>query len=203
MSTHAHPKKERTLVILKPDAIQRSLIGEIMRRIERVGLKLVAVKLLLATEEQCWAHYQKDDEWYLKKGQRVIDDRKEHGLAVDKEPLEYGKDIIRTIVDYMVSGPALGLVVEGLGAVSVTKKLVGGTEPSTSDVGTIRGDFTIDTYGVSALDNRAVRNLVHCSDSKEEAEREIPIWFEKKEIIDYRLVQEQILYDVNLDGILE
>ena len=203
MSAHVHPKKERTLVILKPDALQRSLIGEIIRRIERVGLKLVAVKLLLATEEQCWAHYQKDDEWYLKKGQRVIDDRKAHNLTIDKEPLEYGKDIIRTIVDYMVSGPALGLVIEGLGAVAVSKKLVGGTEPSTSDVGTIRGDFTIDTYGVSALDNRAVRNLVHCSDSPEEAEREIPLWFEKKEIIDYRLVQEQILYDVNLDGILE
>ena len=203
MSAHVHPKKERTLVILKPDALQRSLIGEIIRRIERVGLKLVAVKLLLATEEQCWAHYQKDDEWYLKKGQRVIDDRKAHSLTIDKEPLEYGKDIIRTIVDYMVSGPALGLVIEGLGAVAVSKKLVGSTEPSTSDVGTIRGDFTIDTYGVSALDNRAVRNLVHCSDRPEEAEREIPLWFEKKEIIDYRLVQEQILYDVNLDGILE
>ena len=203
MSAHVHPKKERTLVILKPDALQRSLIGEIIRRIERVGLKLVAVKLLLATEEQCWAHYQKDDEWYLKKGQRVIDDRKAHSLTIDKEPLEYGKDIIRTIVDYMVSGPALGLVIEGLGAVAVSKKLVGSTEPSTSDVGTIRGDFTIDTYGVSALDNRAVRNLVHCSDCPEEAEREIPLWFEKKEIIDYRLVQEQILYDVNLDGILE
>lgn len=204
MAAHlAHPKKERTLVILKPDAIQRTLIGEIINRIERTGLKLIAVKMLLPKEEQCWAHYQKDDEWYLKKGQRVIDDRTAHGLPIEKEPMEYGKDIIRTIVDYMTSGPVLGMVVEGLGAVAITTKLVGSTEPSTSDVGTIRGDFTIDTYSTSALDNRAVRNLVHCSDSPKEAEREIALWFDEKEILQYRLVQEQILYDVNLDGILE
>jgi nucleoside-diphosphate kinase len=166
-------------------------------------LKLIAVKLVVAKEEQCWEHYRKDDEWYLKKGQRVIEDRKTHGLPIGKEATEYGKDIIRTIVEYMTSGPVLGLVVEGLGAVAITTKLVGSTEPSTSDVGTIRGDFTIDTYSLSAIDNRAVRNLIHCSDSPEEAEREIAIWFKPEELISYRLVQEQILYDVNLDGILE
>lgn len=204
MNAHAeHPKKERTLVILKPDAIQRTLVGEILHRIERTGLKLVAVKLMIPKEEQCWEHYQKNDEWYQKKGQRVIEDRTSHGLPVEKEAAEYGKDIIRTIVEYMTSGPVLGMVVEGLGAVAIVTKLVGSTEPSTSDVGTIRGDFTVDTYGVSALDNRAVRNLVHCSDSPREAAREIAIWFDEKEILQYRLVQEQILYDVNMDGILE
>ncbi len=204
MNAHAaHPKKERTLVILKPDAIQRTLVGEILHRIERTGLKLTAVKLMLPKEEQCWEHYQKNDEWYQKKGLRVIEDRTAHNLPIEKEAAEYGKDIIRTIVDYMTSGPVLGMVVEGLGAVAIVTKLVGSTEPSTSDVGTIRGDFTIDTYGVSALDNRAVRNLAHCSDSPTEAAREIAIWFDEKEIIQYRLVQEQILYDVNLDGILE
>jgi len=202
-SMQAHPKKERTFVILKPDTIQRSLIGEVIKRIERVGLKLVAVKFLLPTEEQCWEHYKKNDEWYLKKGQRVIDDRKELNLPVDKDAMEYGKDIIRTIVDYITSGPVLAMVVEGLGAIAITAKLVGSTEPKTSDVGTIRGDFTVDTYSLSALDNRAVRNLVHCSDSPEEAAREMAIWFKENEIIDYRLVQEQILYDVNIDGILE
>jgi nucleoside-diphosphate kinase len=158
---------------------------------------------MVAKEEQCWEHYQKNDEWYLKKGQRVIEDRKAHGLPIEKEAMEYGKDIIRTIVEYMTSGPVLGLVVEGLGAVTITTKLVGSTEPSTSDVGTIRGDFTIDTYSLSAIDNRAVRNLIHCSDSPREAEREIAIWFKPEELVKYRLVQEQILYDVNLDGILE
>jgi len=200
---NAHPKKERTFVILKPDTIQRSLIGEVIGRIERVGLKLVGMKLVVATEEQCWEHYQKNDEWYLKKGERVIEDRKALNLPIEKEAMEYGKDIIRTIVDYITSGPVLAFVVEGLGAIAITAKLVGSTEPRTSDVGTIRGDFTVDTYSLSALDNRAVRNLVHCSDSPEEAAREIAIWFKENEIISYRLIQEQILYDVNLDGILE
>jgi nucleoside-diphosphate kinase len=198
-----HPKKERSLVILKPDSVQRALIGEIIGRIERTGLKLSAFKFLVPSEDQCWTHYNKNDEWFEKKGMRVVEDRKGHGLAIEKEAKEYGKDIIRTNVRYFTSGPVLALVVEGNQAVAVVKKLVGGTEPTTSDVGTIRGDLTIDSYSLAALDDRAVRNLVHCSDSPEEAEREIPIWFSEQDIIKYRLVQEQILYDVNLDGILE
>lgn len=198
-----HPKKERTLVILKPDAIQRSLMGEIIKRLERTGLKFVAVKMIVPTADQCWKHYNKDDEWFLKKGSRVVEDRKSHGLPIEKEAAEYGKDIIQANVDFFTSGPALAMVIEGNAAVSIVKKLVGGTEPTTSDVGTIRGDLTVDSYSLSSIDNRAVRNLIHCSDVPEEAVREIAIWFTEKEMIKYRLVQEQILYDVNLDGILE
>ena len=199
----AHPKKERTLIIVKPDGIQRSLMGEILMRIERTGLKFVAVKFLLPKADQCWTHYNKDDEWFLKKGSRIVDDRKTHGLPIEKEASEYGKDIIQSNVDFFTSGPVLAAVIEGNQSVTIVKKLVGGTEPTTSDVGTIRGDFTVDSYALSSLDNRAVRNLIHCSDSPEEAEREIPIWFEASDIVPYRLVQEQVLYDVNLDGILE
>jgi nucleoside-diphosphate kinase len=95
------------------------------------------------------------------------------------------------------------MVWEGNQSVAVVKKLVGATEPATSDVGTIRGDLTLDSYDLAGTDERAVRNLVHCSDKAEEAQREIKIWFSDKEIINYRLVSEQVLYDVNLDGILE
>lgn len=199
----AHPKKERSLVILKPDAIQRSLMGTIISRIENTGLKFVAMRLIVPKAEQCWTHYNKDEAWFLKKGTRVVEDRQAQGLPVEKEPIEYGKDIIQANVDFFTSGPVLALIVEGNQSVAIVKKLVGGTEPTTSDVGTIRGDLTVDSYALSSIDNRAVRNLVHCSDSPEEAEREIPIWFEESEILKYRLVQEQILYDVNLDGILE
>ncbi|MBP6929408.1 MAG: nucleoside-diphosphate kinase [Candidatus Moranbacteria bacterium] len=202
MST-AHPKKERTLIIVKPDGIQRSLMGEILMRIERTGLKFVAMKFLLPEADQCWKHYNKDEEWFLKKGARIVDDRTTHGLPIEKEAVEYGKDIIQSNVDFFTSGPVLAAVIEGNQSVAIVKKLVGGTEPTTSDVGTIRGDFTVDSYALSSLDNRAVRNLIHCSDSPEEAEREIPIWFTSADIIGYRLVQEQVLYDVNLDGMLE
>src|SRR3989338_7639899 len=188
-----HPKKERVLVMIKPDGIQRALIGAIITRFEQTGLKFIAMKLIVPKAEQCWAHYNKDEEWFLKKGARIIADRTEHGVPIDKEPLEYGKDIIRANVDFFTSGPVLAMVIEGNQSVAIVKKIVGGTEPTTSDVGTLRGDFTVDSYALSSLDDRAVRNLVHCSDSPEEAEREIPIWFEKGELINYRLVQDQIL----------
>jgi len=198
-----HPKKERTFVILKPDAIQRSLVGDVIARIEKTGLKLVASKLILATPDQCWTHYNKDEEWFLKKGAKIIENRQNLGLSVEKEALEYGKDIIDALVKFMTCGPIMPMIWEGNQAVGIVKKLVGGTEPLTSDVGTLRGDYTIDSYELAGLDDRAVRNLIHCSDLPEEAQREIKIWFNESEIIGYRLVAEQILYDVNLDGILE
>ena len=124
-------------------------------------------------------------------------------MTPTKSAIEYGKDIIQSVLKYITSGPIVAFVVEGNHAVGIVKKLVGGTEPLTSDVGTIRGDYTIDSYNLSDVDGRAIRNLVHCTDKVEEAEREINLWFTKDEIIDYRLVQEQLLYDVNLDAILE
>ncbi len=203
MKQHSHPKKERTLVIIKPDAIQRSLIGDIIGRLERTGLKFVAFKFLVPKEEQCWSHYNKDDAWFEAKGSKIVKDKEEKGLPVEKAAIEYGKDILRGNVTFFMSGPILAMVVEGNQAVGIVKKLVGGTEPLTSDVGTIRGDFTVDSYALAGIDIRAVRNLVHCSDSPEEASREVQIWFDEKDMINYRLVQEEILYDVNLDGILE
>jgi len=196
-------KNEKTFVIIKPDGIQRSMMGEIVKRIERVGLKFVAMKLLVPTADQCWAHYNKDDAWFLAKGERILSERKEKGVTVDKDAMGYGKEIVEHLVTFMTSGPVLAMVIEGNQAVGIVKKLVGGTEPLTSDVGTIRGDLTVDSYSLSGTDGRAVRNLIHCSDKVEEAQREIKIWFNESDIINYRLVSEQVLYDVNLDGILE
>jgi nucleoside-diphosphate kinase len=198
-----HPKKEKTLVILKPDAVQRGLVGEIIKRIENTGLKLVALKVTMATEDQLWKHYAKDEEWFLKKGNRIIEDRQAAGMPVDKEALEYGKDIVRLLVKFMTAGPVVPMVWEGNQAVGIVKKIIGSTEPLSSDSGTIRGDYTLDSYELSSIDERAVRNLVHCSDPVADAEREIPLWFTPEEVLKYRLVAEQILYDVDLNGIKE
>jgi len=198
-----HPKKERTLVILKPDAVQRGLIGEIIKRIEQTGLKLVALKLALASEDQLWQHYNKDEEWFIKKGKRIIEDRQAAGLSVDKEALEYGKAIIAALIKFMTASPVIPMVWEGNQAVGIVKKLVGSTEPLGSEAGTIRGDYTLDSYALASFDDRAVRNLIHCSDIVEEAEREISLWFNPEELLNYRLIAEQILYDVNLDGLKE
>lgn len=194
------PHQERSLVILKPDAVQRSLMGEIIKRFEQTGLKVSAMKMMVAKEEQLLKHYNKDDEWFLRKGNRVVEDLKAAGMEVTKEPIEYGKDIIRTIVHYMTAAPVVAMVLEGNQAVAVVSKIVGSTEPATSDVGTIRGDFTVDSYRHSAYEDRAVRNLVHQSESPEEAEREIALWFSEDEIMRYTTAQERIMYDVNFDG---
>ncbi|MCB9818740.1 nucleoside-diphosphate kinase [Candidatus Nomurabacteria bacterium] len=194
------PHQERSLVLLKPDTVQRSLVGEVIKRFERTGLKISALKMIVPTEAQLLEHYNKTDEWYERKGKGVIEDLKSQGQEITKEPIEYGKDIIRTIVHYMTAAPVVALILEGNQACSVVTKIVGTTEPSTSDVGTIRGDYTVDSYGHATYENRAVRNLVHQSESREEAEREIAIWFKSEEIMNYVTAQERIMYDVNFDG---
>jgi len=198
-----HPKKERSFVIIKPDGIQRSLVGEIITRFERAGLKIAGMKFGILDSEKVWKHYSKDDAWFESKGANIVKNLTDAGRPVEKEAIEYGKDIIRALEKFMTASPVVSLVLEGNQAVAVVKKLVGGTEPATSDVGTIRGDYTLDSYAVATVDDRAVRNLIHCSDQVEEAEREITLWFDEKDLISYRHLNEGILYDVNLDGILE
>jgi len=194
------PHQERSLVLLKPDTVQRSLVGEVIKRFEQTGLKISAMKMIVPTEAQLLTHYNKDDAWYERKGKGIVEELKSQGQTIDKEPIEYGKDIIRTIVRYMTAAPVVALIMEGNKAVSVVTKIVGTTEPSTSDVGTIRGDYTLDSYSHATFENRAVRNLVHQSESPEEAEREIAIWFKDEEVMNYVTAQERIMYDVNFDG---
>ena len=194
------PHQERTFVMLKPDTVQRGLVGELIKRFEATGLKCSAVKMFQADEKRLFEHYNKDDAWYEKKGQGIVEDLKSQGREIEKEAIEYGKDIIRTIVKYMQASPIVAMVLEGNKATAVVTKIVGTTEPTTSDVGTIRGDYTLDSFAHATYENRAVRNLVHQSESPEEAEREIKIWFKDDEIMQYTTAQERILYDVNLDG---
>ncbi len=172
--TEKHPKHEKTFVAIKPDGVQRVLVGEIIGRLERVGLKLVALKMLVAEPKKIEKHYE------------LLDDK-----------------IRRHLVKYMTSGPIIAMVWQGANAVKLVRKIVGSTEPLTSDVGTIRGDFVLDSYDLSDSDGRAVRNLIHASGNTEEAAKEIDLWFSSKELVNYRLVTEEILYDVNLDGLLE
>lgn len=204
MSQSTHPKKERTLIIIKPDGIQRTLVGEIIQRYERIGFKLVAMKMLVATKDHVEQHYTLDPNWRRITGEKTIKGYLDKGLKPPFEnPLDVTNQLLKTLTSYMTSGPLIAMVWEGAHVVKMVRKLTGGTEPLTSDVGTIRGDFVFDSYQMSDSDGRSIRNLVHASGSVPEAEMEIPHWFSKDELVDYRLIQEQILYDVNLDGILE
>jgi nucleoside-diphosphate kinase len=199
-----HAPKERTLVLIKPDGVQRSLIGEIIQRYERTGLKLVGLKFFIPIPEQVKRHYLVVDTWLESVGQKSKEAYIKKGLKPPfDDPKKCGEVVLERLEKYLSSGPVVAMVWQGNEAVGIIRKITGGTEPLISDVGTIRGDLTIDSYKIADTDNRAVRNLIHASGSPEEAEKEIKVWFKKEEIVKYRLVGEAILYDVNLDGIKE
>lgn len=197
-------KKERTLVVIKPDGIQRSLIGRIINYYERTGLKLAGLKMMVLNPEFVEKHYLLDPEWKRKVGEKAINGYRQKGLEPPtQDPIAAGEKVLGNLKKYMCSGPVIAMVWQGMNAINIIRKITGATEPFSSDVGTIRGDLTIDSYEIADTDNRAIRNLIHASGSLEEAEQEIPLWFDSKELFNYRLVQEAILYDVNLDGIWE
>ncbi len=197
-------KQEQTLVLVKPDGVQRGLIGEAIKRYEQCGLKLVAIKMVLPNKEMALTHYSVDPEWPLKTGTKAIEAWKAKGLTPPTEdPIELAEGVRQTLISFLTSGPVVAMVWQGMNAVGVIRKITGSTEPLTSAPGTIRGDYTIDSYQASDIDKRSVRNIIHASGSVEEAQKEMPIWFKPEEIINYRLLSEAIIYDVNLDGILE
>ncbi|MBI5644908.1 nucleoside-diphosphate kinase [Candidatus Kaiserbacteria bacterium] len=199
-----HPSQERTLVIIKPDGIQRALIGEIIRRYERLGLKLVALKLMVPTEEQVEGHYTLDPNWRRVTGEKTIKGYRDRGLTPPSEdPLEITAKILKGLKKYLTAGPVIAMIWQGAHAVELVRKITGGTEPRGAAVGTIRGDFVPDSYVMSDQDDRAVRNLIHGSGSVEEAEMEIPHWFKPEELTDYKVTHEDILYSKELKGILD
>lgn len=203
MSPMQHPSKERTLVILKPDAIQRSLIGEIIMRYERLGLKLVGLKMCVPTPEQVEGHYTLDPNWRRVTGEKTISSYKSRGLTPPSEdPLEITAKILKNLKKYLAAGPVIAMVWEGAHAVELVRKVTGGTEPRGAAVGTIRGDFVVDSYIMSDTDDRAVRNLIHGSGSVEEANMEIEHWFKKDELVDYKVSREDVMYAKELEGIL-
>ncbi|HVM59162.1 MAG TPA: nucleoside-diphosphate kinase [Candidatus Paceibacterota bacterium] len=200
----AHPKTERTLIILKPDAIQRALVGETIRRFENVGLKLVAAKMMVAHAEHVEKHYTLDPEWRRVTGEKTIAGYKEKGLTPPSEdPYEITARILEGLKKYMVAGPIMVMIWEGAHAVKIVRKLVGSTEPLSSAPGTIRGDYVLDSYQMSDGDGRAVRNLIHASGSPSEAAAEIAHWFKPEEIIEYRQIQDAIIYAPEMNGIFE
>lgn len=197
-------KQQQTLVIVKPDGVQRSLIGEVIKRYEQCGLKLVALKMLIPSKELALKHYSTDPEWALKTGTKSLEAAAARGEKLwTEDPIAYAEGIRTTLKKFLSSGPVVVMIWQGMNAVAVVRKITGGTEPLTSVPGTIRGDLTIDSYNAADKDKRSVRNIIHSSGSVAEAKLEIEIWFKKEEILNYRLIAEEIIYDANLDGILE
>lgn len=190
-----HHSTEQTLVIIKPDGIQRSLMGEVISRFERIGLKLVAMKMVVADATMIEKHYTLDPEWRAITGAKSIQAFVSKGKAPPfTDPQEMSAHILDRLKRYLTSGPVIPMVWQGAHAVAIVRKLIGSTEPLSSDVGTIRGDFMLDSYELSEIENRSIRNIAHASGSVKEAQDEIAHWFSKEELHEYTHVQEQILY---------
>lgn len=188
---------ERTLVLIKPDALKRGIVGEIISRFEKIGLKIIGCKLIQVERDFAQKHYPVTDEWLLKVGNNTLTDCTKYGIDVVKnlgtdKPLEIGKLVWKWNVDYLISGPVIALVLKGNHAVENVRSMVGSTVPTLASPGTIRGDFSLDSAISANAVGRAIFNLVHASSSKEEAEREIEMWFSKNEIHDYKRLEEYL-----------
>lgn len=182
---------EQTLVVLKPDAIKRGLVGEIIARFERVGLKIIGMKMVNASGEVLRKHYDKDEAWFKRVGESSLAFWEDNGKDLGEDlgttdPVEIGKKIQGWLFEYLQSGPVLAFVLGGPNAVEIVRKHVGSTYPVESAPGTIRGDYHFDSPGLSAFNKRSVYNLVHCSGTPEEAGFEIKLWFRESEIHDYK-----------------
>lgn len=174
--------KERSLILLKPDVIARGLVGEIISRFEKVGLKIIAMKLEDTSVDIAKIHYQKDDEWLMMVGKRIIENK---DMGPDEDPKKYGQEVCDQLSEDLTVYPIVAMVLEGHNTVKLIRKMIGETSPEDSAPGTIRGDYSQDSYSIANALNRPVINLVHASDSVENAEKEIKLWFEEKEITNW------------------
>ena len=188
---------ERTLAIIKPDGVQRGLVGEILGRFERAGLKVAGMKMEWPSKKLVGQHYADDPNYYQSQWEKVKKGAEERGEKFTETAQELGTRIREANMRYLSTGPVVAMVLEGNAAVENVRSIIGGTNPISADIGTIRGDLTIDDFGAADGDNRAVRNLMHASGDVKEAKREIALWFDKKELHDYENVMDKVLHDPN------
>jgi nucleoside-diphosphate kinase len=193
------PKEEKTVVLIKPDGVKRGLIGEITSRIEKRGLKVIALEMIWATKQQMDDHYPKDEKWIARLGEKTKATYEKYGYNAKKElgtddNMKIGKMIREWLVEYMTSGPLVKMIVKGIHAVDMVRKLSGNTMPALAEMGTIRGDFSVDSSIAANKGKRSVHNIVHASETPEEAAHEIEFWFAPEEIHDYKRAEEDIMF---------
>ncbi len=163
------PAVEKTLIVFKPDAIQRGIVGEILTRFERVGLKIVGTKMIQPTKEHYHKHYEEIGKMITRRGQDKFD----------------------ITLDMMLEGPVIAMVLEGVEAVQLVRKLVGTTEPKSAVPGTIRGDFSHMSFSYADEEGKGIPNLIHASGDDQEAEQEISHWFSDTELFSYSVLNEK------------
>ena len=186
-----HPKEEKTYVMVKPDGVRKGLIGEVIKRFEQRDLKIVALEMFQPTKEQIDNHYPKDEAWITRLGEKTLATYEKYGFDPQTElgttkAEEIGPQVREWLIEFMISAPLVRMVVEGIHAVDMCRKIAGPTMPYQADMGTIRGDFSADSPALANKEKRAVENIVHASETPEEAAHEIKYWFGDSPIYAYK-----------------
>ena len=192
-------KNERTLVLIKPDGVMRGLIGEIIRRFEQCGLKIIALKMVQPSRDFVARHYSGSEEWLRGMGGKALNSFAECNIDAEKEmgtadPLEIGRMIQQWNVDYLSMGPVVAMAIEGTYAITAVRKIIGFTIPAQADVGTIRGDFSIDSNNIANVEKRSTKNLIHAAGDEEEAAHEIKHWFSDEELVSYERCNANVMF---------
>jgi len=193
------PKQDRTVLLIKPDGVKRCLIGEITSRVENHGLKIIAMEMIKATPEQIDDHYPKDKTWIKRLGKKTLSNYEDYGIDPEQElgtsnPMEIGRKVRSWLIGYLTSSPMVKMIVEGVHAISMLRKIAGSSLPAEADNGTIRGDISVDSAAAANRDQRAIRNIVHASEDKQEAEHELEFWFSPEEIHSYERAEEKVMF---------
>lgn len=186
-----NPKEEKTFIIIKPDGVRKGLIGEIINRFERRDLKVVALEMFHPSRKEMDNHYPHDEKWVRRLGEKTMATYAKYGHDVKKDfgtsdLMRVGKTVRGWLIDFMSSAPLVKMVVQGVHAVDMVRKIVGPTMPYLAEMGTIRGDFSNDSPLNANVERRSVYNLVHASETPEEAKHEIAHWFGKAPMHKYK-----------------
>ncbi|MBY0473298.1 nucleoside-diphosphate kinase [Patescibacteria group bacterium] len=186
-----HPKEEKTFVLIKPDGVRKGLVGEILNRFERRDLKVVALEMFQPTRAEMDNHYPKDEKWIARIGERTSATYSKYGHDIKRDfgttdTVKIGKEVRKWLIEFMISAPLVKMVVQGPHAVDMVRKIVGPTMPYLAEMGTIRGDYSADSAISANIEKRAIYNLIHASETPEEAKHEISHWFGKNAIYKYK-----------------
>lgn len=190
---------EKTLVLVKPDGVARGLVGEVLSRFERTGLKIIGLKMVWAKSDLIDKHYPKDDEYLANIGRKSLETYQKYALDPKREigtddPREIGKRVREWLLAYLTSGPVVAIALEGMHACDNVKKIAGPTLPSSAPPGTIRGDFSIDSSQAANAKKRAIKNVVHISNDPKEGQYEVELWFSKEELFSYKRADEDAMF---------
>lgn len=191
MPEHRNPKEEKTFLIIKPDGVRKGLVGEIIKRLEQRDLKIVALDMFHPTRKEMDNHYPKDEKWIRRLGEKTMATYAKYGYDIKKDfgtsdLLRIGKTVRGWLIEFMTSAPMVKMVAQGVHAVDMVRKIVGKTMPYEAEMGTIRGDFSADSPALANAERRAVFNLIHASETPEEARHEIKHWFPGIKIHSYK-----------------